>query len=159
LVAAILYCLVRRLSRFETLRRLDLLAFAMPMAWMIGRLGCALAHDHPGPFSTRWIAVRFPEGARYDLGVMEFLFLIGVTATFHLLDRRPRRIGFYLILFALLYGSFRIWLNPKDLYAGLFAILVGLLVLAHSVRAQPAKKRDCQQSSGQERAIPFFRPT
>jgi prolipoprotein diacylglyceryltransferase len=45
------YCF-RRLSLVETLRRLDIVAYAIPFAWMFGRLGCALAHDHRALPST-----------------------------------------------------------------------------------------------------------
>ena len=64
------------------MRRLDIIAYAMPIGWMIGRLGCTLAHDHRGLASTSWIAVNFPEGPRYDLGLIEFLFLIGWSLLF-----------------------------------------------------------------------------
>src|SRR5260370_37083557 len=82
-LGGLLWCRFRRLSLFETLRRLDIVAYATPFAWMFGRLGCALAHDHRGLPSTSWIAVQFPEGPRYDLGLIEFLFLIGMAILFH----------------------------------------------------------------------------
>src|ERR1035438_7053757 len=84
-VAGLLWCRCHRLSLFESRRRLDIIAYAMPLAWMIGRLGCTLAHDHRGLASTSWIAVQFPEGSRYDLGLIEFLFLILMAATFRFL--------------------------------------------------------------------------
>jgi prolipoprotein diacylglyceryltransferase len=48
------------------LRLLDTAAFAVPFAAALGRLGCALAHEHPGRLSKSWLAVRYPGGARYD---------------------------------------------------------------------------------------------
>lgn len=108
------------------------LPYALPLAWMFGRLGCALAHDHRGLPSTSWIAVQFPEGPRYDLGIVEFLFLIGLAVTFRLLDRRPRPTGFFFGLFGVVYGSFRIWLDtlhiqPMRFYGGAAAVVIGLL--------------------------------
>jgi phosphatidylglycerol:prolipoprotein diacylglycerol transferase len=99
---------------------------------MIGRLGCTLAHDHPGLPSTSWIAVRFPEGPRYDLGLIEFLFLIALTAAFYFLDRRPRPVGFYFGLYGVMYGGFRIWLDtlhiqPMRFYGGMAGVVIGLL--------------------------------
>jgi phosphatidylglycerol:prolipoprotein diacylglycerol transferase len=68
LVGGLIWCRLRRVSGFETLRMLDRIAFVLPVSWMIGRLGCALIHDHVGRASTSWLAVRFPSGPAYDLG-------------------------------------------------------------------------------------------
>jgi phosphatidylglycerol---prolipoprotein diacylglyceryl transferase len=131
-LGGLLWCRFRRLSFFETLRRLDIVAYALPVAWMIGRLGCALAHDHRGLPSSSWIAVRFPEGPRYDLGLIEFLFLIGLAVTFRALDRRPRPVGFFFGLYGVLYGGFRIWLDtlhlqPMRFYGGAVGVILGVL--------------------------------
>jgi len=130
-VGALLWCRWKRLSLFETIRRVDIVAYATPFAWMIGRLGCTLAHDHRGLFTTSWIAVQFPEGSRYDLGFIEFLFLIPLTIAFKMLDRKPRPVGFYFGLFGVVYGGFRIWLDtlhaqPLRFYGGALGVLVGL---------------------------------
>lgn len=130
-MGGLLWCRLRRLSLFEAMRRLDLVAYAMPWAWMIGRLGCTLAHDHRGLFTTSWIAVQFPEGSRYDLGLIEFLFLIFLTIAFYALDRKPRPVGFYFGLYGVVYGGFRIWLDtlhaqPLRFYGGALGVLVGL---------------------------------
>jgi len=130
--AALLWCRARRLSWFELLRRMDIVAYAIPTAWMFGRLGCALAHDHKGLPSLSWIAVQFPEGPRYDLGLLEFLFLVGVVGAFWVLDRRPRPAGFFLALYGLGYGGFRLWLatlrlGPARFYDGAAGVLLGLL--------------------------------
>jgi phosphatidylglycerol:prolipoprotein diacylglycerol transferase len=126
------WCRFHRLSPFETLRRLDIIAYAMPLAWMFGRLGCALAHDHRGLASSSWIAVKFPEGPRYDLGLIEFLFLIAMVVAFRLLDRHPRPAGFFFGLYGVVYGGFRIWLDtlhlqPMRFYGGIAGVIVGLL--------------------------------
>jgi len=42
----------------------DAAAFAVPLSWWIGRLGCYLAHDHPGIRTTSWLGVRYPGGTR-----------------------------------------------------------------------------------------------
>ena len=116
---------------------------------MIGRVGCALVHDHKGLFTHSWIAVRFPEGARFDLGLIECLFLAALSALFLWLDRRPRPVGFYFGLFWLCYGLFRVLLDtlhvqPWRFYGGLAGFVLGLSVLSNSLRirlnssAQPA---------------------
>ena len=132
LLGGLLWCRIRHLSLYEGLRRLDIVAYALPFAWMFGRLGCALAHDHRGLPSSSWIAVKFPEGPRYDLGLIEFLFLIGLSIAFRLLDRRPRPVGFFFGLYGVVYGAFRIWLDtlhiqPMRFYGGAAGVIVGLL--------------------------------
>jgi len=131
-LAAVAWCRYHRLSALDTMRRLDIIAYAMPIGWMIGRLGCTLAHDHRGLTSTSWIAVNFPEGPRYDLGLIEFLFLIVMVTAFRLLDRRPRPVGFFFGMFGVVYGGFRIWLDtlhlqPNRFYGGIAGVLVGLV--------------------------------
>jgi len=130
-LAALAWCRYHKLSLYETVRRIDIVAYATPLAWMIGRLGCALAHDHKGIASSSWIAVRFPEGPRYDLGLIEFLFLIPMVIAFRLLDRKPRPVGFFLGLYGVVYGGFRIWLDtlhiqPMRFWGGIAGVVVGL---------------------------------
>lgn len=131
LLGALAYCRLRGVAYLEMFRLLDIMAYALPFAWMVGRLGCALAHDHRGLPSTAWIAVRFPEGSRYDLGLIEFLFLIGLSALFYWLDRKPRPVGFFFGCYGILYGGFRIWLDtlhlqPMRFYGGALGCLIGL---------------------------------
>jgi phosphatidylglycerol:prolipoprotein diacylglycerol transferase len=82
-------------------------AFAVPFAWAVGRLGCYLIHDHPGLRTNSWLGVKYPGGTRFDLGLLEMLFLLLLGCVFLLLDRRKRPRGFYCITFLLSYGSFR----------------------------------------------------
>lgn len=103
----------------------------MPFAWVIGRLGCALAHEHIGLPSHSWLVVKFPGGSYYDLGLIEFLFLIVLSASFYWLDRKPRPVGFFLGLYAFVHGAFRIRLDtlhlqPMRFYAGAAGCLIGM---------------------------------
>ena len=89
----------------------DAVGYALPFAWTLARLGCAFAHDHPGVRSDGWLAVRFPEGSRYDLGLLEAGFSAAIAILFLVLSRRGRVRGFYLGLFFSLYGPFRFLLD------------------------------------------------
>ena len=100
-----------RFSRAETLRYFDQVAYAFPFAWLFGRLGCALAHDHLGAASRSFWAVDFPGGPRFDLGLLELLYTIPLAILFHLLGKEPRRDGLYLGLFFTLYGPVRFLLD------------------------------------------------
>ncbi len=85
--------------------------FAVPFGWSIGRVGCYLLHDHPGIRTSSFLGVQYPGGTRYDLGLLEVLFLIALGALFLFLDRKPRPRGFYYVAFLLCYGPFRFWLD------------------------------------------------
>jgi phosphatidylglycerol:prolipoprotein diacylglycerol transferase len=142
LVGGWVYLRWSKLSGAKTWEYFDLLAFAFPFGWVFGRAGCAIAHDHPGIRAYNWLSVNFPGGPRYDLGLLEFLFMLPVIALFLWLDRRPRPAGFYLGLFLTIYGEFRFWLDglhspgvPRfiltpDQAWGLLATVAGVLVLA-----------------------------
>jgi len=150
LCCGLIWCWYKRLSAIEILRRVDIAAYVIPLAFMIGRLGCVLTHDHLGRASSSWLAVDFPTGPRFDLGLIELLFLAGVAILFHLLDRRPRAPGFYLGLFGILYGGFRLGLNsvriePEYVY-GMAAVAMGICVCV-LIGLQSPPPRD-RKSSG-----------
>jgi phosphatidylglycerol:prolipoprotein diacylglycerol transferase len=108
-----LYVVARRrgLSREQMLSFFDCCMFALPFTLALGRLGCGLQHDHPGVSSEHFLAVAFPDGGRFDLGLLEFFMVSGVAALFLLLDRWPRPGGFYAGLFFALYGPGRFALD------------------------------------------------
>jgi phosphatidylglycerol---prolipoprotein diacylglyceryl transferase len=147
LLGALLFCKLKRVAWMDTVRMLDVMAFAMPFAFMVGRLGCFLAHDHRGLPSSSWIAVQFPEGSRYDLGLIECLFLMAVSALFYWLGRRPRPVGFFIGLYGIGYGSFRIWLDtlhvqPMRFYEGAVLVLLGACAAVFTYRVRNATSTD-----------------
>jgi phosphatidylglycerol:prolipoprotein diacylglycerol transferase len=114
LLAGIVMCSLRRYSFRQSFLLLDITAFAVSFASCVARLGCALAHDHRGLPSDAWFAVLFPEGPRYDLGLLEFAFLAGLSVLFVVLDRKPRPVGYFFGLAGVLYGAFRLWREALD---------------------------------------------
>ena len=142
------YLRLSRLPPAALWAHFDALAFVFPRAWLFGRIGCFLTHDHPGTPTQSWLGVRFPDGPRWDLGLLEVLFTLAYIGLLAALDRRPRRAGFYLGLFLTVYGTFRLFLdalhqNPVrywgwtvDQYAAAAAMVAGMAVLALS-RARP----------------------
>jgi len=153
----------------EKWKYLDAVAFVLPFAWTIGRLGCAVAHDHPGTVTTfplgvslatpdarAYIASYYGSAGRlaelpppellarmafHDLGWYEFLYtLFAIVPAFLVLDRKPRRPGFYAIAFLFLYVPARFALDFLRLadarYLGLTpAQYAGIAALAAAVIA------------------------
>ena len=114
---ALVFLAVERASWRDVWRWLDIFAFAFPFAFLLGRLGCTLAHDHRGTFSQGRLAFGYPEGGRYNLGFLESIFLAVLSALFLALDNKRRPDGFYLGMCAILYGAFRLWLDTLHIDA------------------------------------------
>lgn len=94
----------------------DTVASAFPLAWVFGRAGCSVAHDHPGALSDAWFAVQYPMGrgyiGRFDLGLYEMLLTIPMAVTFAILWRRaPRPYGFFVGWMCALYAPVRFVLD------------------------------------------------
>lgn len=132
----------------------DLCAYAFPFGWLLGRAGCAVVHDHPGHLSDSPLAVRFPDGARFDLGLIEFALTPLLIALVVVVSRRTRRPGMIAGVLAVAYPLVRFpldFLRATDLgpegdprYAGLTPaqwacfgfIALGVAILAEA-RKQP----------------------
>lgn len=138
----------------SVLRVADAVASGFPAGWVFGRMGCAVAHDHPGLHSDLWFAVKYPGGGRFDLGLYEMLFTIPLALAFLWLARKPRPQGFFLGAMCVAYAPVRFafdflrahesdYLGGDPRYAGLtpaqwacFVLLgVGLIMLTRAARA------------------------
>lgn len=60
------------------LPHIDTLASVAPLVNGIARFGCFLAHDHRGRPASGPFAVRFPEGARIDVGLVDCVIALAV---------------------------------------------------------------------------------
>lgn len=89
----------------------DAIMFGFPFAWMFGRIGCFLAHDHIGAKTDFFLAVDYPGGPRHDLGLDEALWTAVIALTVFLLRNRPFRPGFFTALFAAMYAPVRFLLD------------------------------------------------
>jgi phosphatidylglycerol:prolipoprotein diacylglycerol transferase len=125
--------LVRREKVVPILPFADIVLSVFPIAWIFGRMGCSIAHDHPGALASQSapLAVAFPspnpavlEGPgehatlgpihvihghfpRYDMGTLELFFTIGLAIAFVLLWRRKLVTGTYAMLTCLAYAPVR----------------------------------------------------
>jgi phosphatidylglycerol---prolipoprotein diacylglyceryl transferase len=100
-----------RYKKESTLAYADTVASAFPFAWVFGRMGCSVAHDHPGAHSDAWYAIQYPDGGRYDLGLYEMLFTVLIASSFFYFMRKPRPYGFYLGVSTLVYAPVRFGLD------------------------------------------------
>jgi phosphatidylglycerol:prolipoprotein diacylglycerol transferase len=126
----------------------DIGVWSLWLGWGIGRIGCFLIHDHPGTLTHFVLAVKFPEGARHDLGLYDSLvgFCIFIVC-FILYKSKLVKIGSGVMakISILLYALARFWLDflrAKDLVGsdvrymsltpaqwGMLLVMVGLIGL------------------------------
>ncbi len=118
----------RRASPAPMLPFTDILFSVFPVSWILGRLGCAVVHDHlgilasapswltvasgPGPAWKFWVvALRFGSEPRYDLGLIEFFFAVLLAVGFALTWRRGGMRGWYVVAGCVLYAPVRFALD------------------------------------------------
>ncbi|MGH0030093.1 MAG: prolipoprotein diacylglyceryl transferase [Myxococcota bacterium] len=150
-IGGLLFVMHRRgLDAAQRLVFVDCLLFALPFTLAIGRLGCALQHDHLGVASQHALAVAFPDGGRFDLGVLEFLYVSLLCIVFLAADLRRWPSGFFLGLFFTLYAPVRFVLDTlrtgdvrylgwtPGQYLSVLATLAGIAVLVWAFRRREA---------------------
>ncbi len=161
----------------------DVIISTWALAGACGRLGCALIHDHPGVTVASGslgsiFAVAWPRGAeegvhhvlgplhvltgaaeaRLDLGLLELLFFVVLSAIFVATWKRELRLGTYTLIGTISYGAFRFLFDFLRLadgpggdvrhggltfaqYWGLSMIALGVALLVRRQRSAPAAAR------------------
>ncbi len=126
----------RRTTPLPMLPVSEVILATWPVAFALGRLGCAIIHDHVGKAAApgslgSLLAIGFPRSAedgvhhvfgpihvligasdvRYDLGLLELLLLAPLAIGFALTWKKNVAMGTYTIVSALTYGPFRFALD------------------------------------------------
>ncbi|MFB6262470.1 MAG: prolipoprotein diacylglyceryl transferase family protein [Bradymonadaceae bacterium] len=95
----------------------DHAVWTLTFAWFFGRVGCTSVHDHLGVQAPAWFPLAFDVPARwggairFDLGFLEAIWWLVIVATVVLLDRRPRKRGFFMAIVPLMYAPVRFVLD------------------------------------------------
>lgn len=157
LSSVVVIVLYARRKRIGVLSLLGSMAYAMPLATAIGRVGCFLIYDHPGVPTTFVLGQRYVDGiVRHNHGL--YLMLVSlVLALFFIWYHRTHPhapSAFYISVFCVWYGATRFvldFLRATDLpnadsrfgsltaaqYVALGAIVIGVLVwYAHAHETQ-----------------------
>jgi phosphatidylglycerol:prolipoprotein diacylglycerol transferase len=109
--ALLAFVFYTRREKIPALRYADAVALGLVVGWIFGRTGCFSAHDHPGLHTTFFLAVRYPDGPRHDLGLYELLFTIVMAAILFAYARKPRVAGRIIGLYATMYAPVRFGLD------------------------------------------------
>jgi phosphatidylglycerol---prolipoprotein diacylglyceryl transferase len=113
LLFVLAYSVAQRSFCVQSRKWLDVIAYGSIFGWFLGRIGCFIAHDHLGIRTSGLLGVKFPNGSRYDLGLLETIYL-GLFAAILLIfdsDIRTRRPGYLFCLVTGSYASFRFLLE------------------------------------------------
>jgi phosphatidylglycerol:prolipoprotein diacylglycerol transferase len=119
---------VRRREPVRLMPYADVVMAVFPVAWIFGRAGCSVVHDHPGaraaagsllsvaygpgPTSDFFLfQLRHGTEARYDLGLLEMLFTMLLAAAFALTWRRAAAKGWYIVAACVAYAPVRFGLD------------------------------------------------
>ena len=108
-----LFAKKRKFATKELLPYFDIGALGLWLGWGIGRIGCFLIHDHPGTLTSFALAVKYPDGARFDLGLLESLLGFALFIIFYLLFKKLIKIHWGLVatLSFILYAVVRFFLD------------------------------------------------
>jgi phosphatidylglycerol:prolipoprotein diacylglycerol transferase len=116
----------------------DLILSVFPVAWVFGRSGCSVVHDHQGmkaPLGTLLavaygpadptrtihlgsIELRYGSTPHFDLGLLEMMFTVVLASLFALTWKRKLTTGSYIAAVALAYSPVRFamdFLRVKDM--------------------------------------------
>lgn len=126
-LAAYIFARIKKIKFYELAEHI---AFVLPLGLAIARVGCYLMNDHRG-IKTNWnfLAVAYPGGARFDLGLSELLFCAAIFIYFVF---KPKK-TLYLENFLIIYGSGRFFLDflrvGEPTCAGLIPSQYGSIIL------------------------------
>jgi phosphatidylglycerol---prolipoprotein diacylglyceryl transferase len=119
----------------------DIILSVFPVAWVFGRTGCAVVHDHPGmaaapgtllavafgrperiqkllSFGGGDLELRWGTAPQFDLGLLEMMFTVILASLLALTWRRKLTTGSYVAVTALCYAPVRFamdYLRVKDI--------------------------------------------
>jgi len=118
----------RRSAPLPILPFADIILSVFPVAWVFGRSGCSVVHDHPGMLAApgTLLAVAFPDQStlhalqragklalvtgdhpQFDLGLLEMMFTVILASMFALTWRRKLTTGAYVAMASLCYAPVR----------------------------------------------------
>jgi phosphatidylglycerol:prolipoprotein diacylglycerol transferase len=143
-----------RRKNVPTLPYVEAILFGFVPAWILGRLGCTIAFDHPGLPTTFFLGMADWAGVvRHNLGLYEMLYTVLLAAALYgLRNFRPFE-GFHLVLIILLYSPVRFFLDTLRVadrrywgytpgqYFSVLLLALGVWLLVRGWRGEGARGR------------------
>lgn len=98
-------------NKLDAWRYAGCVAYALPLGFGIGRIGCFLIHDHPGTLTHFVLGVKYPDGIRHDHGLYLSIEGFLLFLLFVMLDRKHAKPQTFVIAFLILHGVIRFFLD------------------------------------------------
>ncbi|MCX6714726.1 MAG: prolipoprotein diacylglyceryl transferase [Candidatus Uhrbacteria bacterium] len=108
-ILALVYYL--RSKKLDAWKYAGCVAYALPLGFGIGRIGCFLIHDHPGTLTHFILGVKYPDGIRHDHGLYLSIEGFLIFLLFVLLDRKHAKPQTFVITFLIFHGIIRFFLD------------------------------------------------
>lgn len=105
------YAKNKKLSREILALVANELGFAAVFGWMIGRVGCAMIHDHWGVPCNCPLAIATPSGGRLDMAVLEIIALIPLAIWLFIKRNSQKYSQKFLPIISVYYGVLRFVLD------------------------------------------------
>lgn len=108
-IGIVIFC---RLKKYNLIPICEIFIQGIIVAWIFGRAGCTVAHDHPGALSDFFLAVKYPGGPRHDLGLYEFLYTLFIIfpGMLYLQSKKPKS-GVLIVYAIVIYAPVRFILD------------------------------------------------
>jgi phosphatidylglycerol:prolipoprotein diacylglycerol transferase len=102
-----------RRRRVSIIRYVDAITFGFVPAWIIGRMGCTVVFDHPGPPTDFFLGMMHHHDriVRHNLGMYEMLVAAALTVVLYSLKNLRPFDGFHPALMLILYSPARFLLD------------------------------------------------
>lgn len=150
-----------RLKKAAFLPYAEAILFGVVPAWVVARLGCTIAFDHPGLPTDFFLGMADAHGVvRHNLGFYEMLVNAGITAALYSLRNVRPFEGFHAVLVLFLYAPMRLLLDglrvaekkywgmaPGQFLAAAFLCL-GAAILVRGLRKRLKQKGDISPRDG-----------
>ena len=105
------YTKKKRFSSAQVYQIANELGFAAVFGWMVGRVGCAMIHDHWGVPCSCPFAIATPSGGRLDMAVLEIIALIPLAIWLYAQRHSQKFSYFFLPIILVYYGVLRFVLD------------------------------------------------
>lgn len=153
-IGAILFIWTSKIG-YERWYYFDLVAYASPVGWFLGRMGCFVAYDHPGIPTTFFLGQIYSDGVvRHNLGLEEALYTLPMAIIFLVLGhKKTRPAGFFIGLLSVLYAPVRFFLDFMRIgdaryfgltpgqYSSIVLLIFGVWILLYSLNRVKSESR------------------
>ena len=106
-----LYSKKKKISYEQCYHIANELGFASVFGWMVGRVGCAMIHDHWGIPCNCPFAISTPSGGRLDMALLEIIALIPLAIWLYVYRNSQTCVRTFLPIILTYYGVLRLILD------------------------------------------------